>query len=158
LLYSCVIITLVINFICCIHCLYIGPPIISFITKKIVAFEGNKVILICNATNDVDAITSLRINWYNTKGAQVKSENKHKLIYSTTDSVTGQIQSVLLFDPVNHTDSGEYICRAFNDDDCYTEDKTNLTVECKNIVDMYALIYVHCYAILTKLKFKSLES
>jgi len=119
---------------CFIAICIIGPPVINFITKETVVFEGHKVTLICNATNDVDAVASLRIKWYNVKGAMVKSKNKHRLVYDRTDPVTGQVQSVLLFDPVNHTDSGEYTCHAFNDYDCYTEDKTNLTVECKTIV------------------------
>jgi len=84
----------------------------------------------CNATNDKDAITSLTIVWYSPKGIKLPLNHKNILVLSTTDPVTGQVQSVLLFDPVNHTDSGEYTCRAFNDDDCYTEDKTDLTVKC----------------------------
>ncbi|XP_065905710.1 cell adhesion molecule DSCAM-like [Dysidea avara] len=111
-----------------------GPPIINFITSKSVAFEGNKATLICNATNDVDATTSMRIDWYNSEGAKVESEDKHILVYNVTDPVTGQIQLVLLFDPVNHTDSGEYTCHAINDNDCYTEAKSNLTVEYAPII------------------------
>jgi len=87
--------------------------------------------LICNATNDVDAINPLSIDWYNFKRIKLEADDRHVLVYNTTDTVTGQVQSMLLFDPVNHTDSGEYTCRALNDDDCYTEDKTNLTVECE---------------------------
>ena len=112
----------------------IGPPVINFITSKSVAFEGNKATLICNATNDVDATTSVSIDWYNSEGAKVESESKHRLVYNVTNPVSGQVQSVLLFDPVNHTDSGEYTCHAFNDNDCYTEDKTNLTVECEKLL------------------------
>ena len=75
----------------------------------------------------------MRIDWYNSEGAKVESEDKHILVYNVTDPVTGQIQLVLLFDPVNHTDSGEYTCHAINDNDCYTEAKSNLTVECKKL-------------------------
>ena len=85
----------------------------------------------CSATNDDDAINPLMIVWFNAKGMKLESNHKHILVRSTTDPVTGQVQSVLLFDPVNYTDSGEYTCHAFNDNDCYTEAKIILTVKCK---------------------------
>ena len=115
------------------HAASIGPPAIDFITRDTVTFNGSKINLICNATNDDDAVSPLIIEWYNSDGVRLESEGKHKLVYNTTNPVTGQVQSVLLFDPVNYTDTGEYICHAFNDDDCYTENKTNLTVECEVI-------------------------
>ena len=117
-----------------IYVLYVGPPVIDFITNNTVTFEGNKVNLNCIATNDVDAVTPLTIEWYNSEGLKLKTEGKHEFAYNTTDPNIGQVQSVLLFDPVNYTDSGEYTCHAFNDNDCYTEDKTNLTVECEIII------------------------
>ena len=52
-------------------------------------------------------------------------------IYNHYDNTTNQMSSVLLFDPVNHTDHGEYICRAATYSSCYTENAINLTVECK---------------------------
>ena len=118
---------------------YIGPPVIHFISDETITFEGRKVNLMCNATNDVDAINSLSVDWYSSEGVRVESDDKHILVYNTTDPVTGQVQSVILFDPVNRTDSGEYTCHAFNDVDCYTENKTNLTVECK--INMQSLLF-----------------
>ena len=88
----------------------------------------------CNATNDEDAVNHLTVVWYNPEGIILETIHQQILIYNTTDSVSGQVQLVLLFDQVNHTDSGEYTCYAFNDKDCYTENKTNLTVECKSIL------------------------
>ena len=88
----------------------------------------------CNATNDEDAVNPVTIVWYNSKGEKLESKDGHILIYNTTDPVTGQVQSVLLFDPVNHTDSGEYTCHAFNDVDCYTDKKINLTVKCMSVI------------------------
>lgn len=85
--------------------------------------------LLCNASNDADAIERLQIVWYNSEGIIVKPSGRH-LLYNTTDRVTGQVQSVLLFDPVNYTDSGEYTCRASNHNNSYSETKTNLTIEC----------------------------
>ena len=95
-----------------------------------IVFEGNKIILICNATNDEDSIDPVQISWYN--GAQLlKPNGKNVIIYNKYDNITDQIHSVLVLDPTNRTDDGEYICRAFNDILCYTENKINLTVECE---------------------------
>ena len=107
------------------------PPSITYVSDKTVSFEGRKVKLTCNATNNVDAEYPIQIKWYNSKGKQVQIVNKHVLIHSNTNNVTGEIQSVLLFDPVNHTDTGMYTCRAYNHPQCYNEDKINLTVECE---------------------------
>ena len=40
---------------------------------------------------------------------------------------------MLVLDSVNNTDSGEYVCRAFNNPLCYSEEKIKLTVECEFI-------------------------
>ncbi|XP_065904619.1 basement membrane-specific heparan sulfate proteoglycan core protein-like isoform X2 [Dysidea avara] len=106
-----------------------GPPKITYTSSATVSFEGRKVKLTCNATNDVDAVHPVQIKWYNSKGKQVQTVNKHILIYSNTNSITGEIQSVLLFDPVNRTDTGMYTCRAYNHPQCYNEDKVNLIIE-----------------------------
>jgi len=108
-----------------------GPPTITYISNAAVSFEGKKIKLTCNATNDEDADYAVQIKWYNSNGKQVQIVNKHVLVYSNTNNVTGEIQSVLLFDPVNHTDTGMYTCRAYNHHQCYNEDKANLTVECE---------------------------
>ena len=133
---------LMINYtVCCASLLFIGPPVINFINSSIITFEGRKVILICNVTNDVDATNPLTVDWYSSEGTKFKSNGSHVIVHSTTDPVNGQIQSVLLFNPVNHTDSGEYTCHAYNDIDCYAKDKTNLTVECKVILLLSILYY-----------------
>jgi len=41
-----------------------GPPIITFISNQVISLEGNKINLICNATNDADAVHALQVNWY----------------------------------------------------------------------------------------------
>jgi len=94
--------------------------------------EGDKVNLICIAINDVDAIHLLHVNWY--KGNTLVMPNmKHIILYNETDKASRQLNSTLLLDPVNRTDHGEYTCRAFNHPDSYSESKTNLTVQCKEI-------------------------
>ena len=52
-------------------------------------------------------------------------------IYIKHDAVIDQIYSVLVLEGVNITDDGEYVCRAFNNPLCYTENKINITVECE---------------------------
>ena len=117
----------------CLDYLYVAtePPSITYISDQTVSFEGRKVKLTCNAINDVDVDYPVQIKWYNSKGKQVQIVNKHVLIYNNTNNVTGEIQSVLFIDPVHHTDTGMYTCRAYNHPRCYNEDKVNLTVECE---------------------------
>jgi len=98
----------------------------------------------CYATNDEDAVNPLTVAWYNSEGIILETTHSHILIYSTTDSVSGQVQSALLFDHVNNTDSGEYTCRAFNDRDCSTENKTNLIVECKEYYAYMCTLICYC--------------
>ena len=89
----------------------------------------------CNASNDVDAIEVLQIKWYNSSRKEVQEDKTHN-IYNTNDTTTGQLRSVLLFDPVSRADSQVYTCKAFNHPDSSTEAKSKLTVECKNISEL----------------------
>ena len=110
--------------------MHIGPPIISFISNSTVSLEGDKVNLLCVANNDVHTNYSLQINWY--KGKKLVIPNgKHILHYNVTAKDSRQVNSTLTFDPVKHTDDGEYLCRAFNHPILYSESKTTLVVECE---------------------------
>jgi len=124
-----------------------GSPNITYHSNGIVRFEGKKANLICNATNDEDAIDPVQISWYNDTKL-LKPDGKDVIIYNKYDKVTDQIYSELLLDSVNNTDDGEYICRAFNNPLCYTENKINLTVECEFIL-YYIHIYLLAYAVLS---------
>ena len=87
-----------------------------------VTIEGDKVKLICNATNDEDSTDP--INWYN--GTQLlRPDGKHVIIYNEHDNVTNQLHSILVLDSVNHTDDGEYICQAFTYPFCFVENTIN---------------------------------
>ena len=88
--------------------------------------------LICNATNDVDAINPAQVIWYH-GGMVVKPDGKHVTINNLGNNATGQIQSVLSFDSVNYTNDGVYTCRALNDPLSFTEKNVKLSVECKSI-------------------------
>ena len=108
-------------------------------SSDINSVEGSKVNLICNATNDADALDEVKIVWLHKISKDLKEEiatSGNVLIYNKTDSSKGKIHSVLLFDPVNHTDHGEYICQAFNHHLSYSEANTSLIVECKLKCDM----------------------
>ena len=112
----------------------LGPPTITSVSNDTTAVEGSKVSLICNATNDVDALDDVKIVWLQKISKDLKKiirTSDNVLIYNKTDSSVGKVHSVLLFDPVNHTDDGEYICRALNHHLSYTEENTCLKVKCK---------------------------
>ena len=95
--------------------------------------EGEKVILICSAVNDVDAIHLLQIYWY--KGKKLVTPNgRHILLYNETDNATRQLNSTLILDPVNRIDDGVYTCRAFNRNDSFSESKITLTVQCMLVI------------------------
>ena len=100
--------------------------------------EGDKVNLICSAINDFDAVHPLQINWY--KGNKLVTPTKrHVVLYEEADNVSRQQNLTIVFDSVNHTDNGEYTCRAFNHNNSFSELKTNLTIQCT---------YMHIYVVI----------
>ena len=105
----------------------IGLPTTS-IHNQTMAVEKRKAHLICSITNDVDA-PNPRVEWYKDGDVQVEEVKNRVSIHSNSSSE--MTQSVLQFDPVSHTDSGGYTCRAYSDPTFYTESSTLLIVECK---------------------------
>lgn len=132
----------------------IGAPYITNYTAGIVVLEGKRVSLVCNATNDIDAMNHdilVQVSWYN--GTEViKPDGKHVIINNKRSNVTDQMHSVLSFDPVNYTDHGEYVCRAFNHPLSFTERRIKLTVECE-LHTVYSCKHyvIHMYVPLNKL-------
>ena len=120
----------------------VGAPIIVSISNYTVSLEGDKVNLLCVAINDVHANYSLQINWYKGNKLITSNDSENILIYNEADKTSQQLYSILLFDPINHADNGEYTCRASNHPDSYSELKTDLDVECKTTV--YIIINVIC--------------
>ena len=108
----------------------LGSPAINYISRPQTIFKGNKISLICNATNDEDAVDSLQILWYKTNDNVTITGQQHVFEKSTTNIIT-ELQSTISFDPISHNDDGEYTCRAFNHPQLYTEAVTSVTVECK---------------------------
>ena len=93
-------------------------------------YEGNRVDMMCNATNDADANIPVQITWYN--GTElIKLHEQHVVVNNVQNNVTGKVHSVLSIYPVNYTNDGDYACRAFNHPLSYTESKIKLTVECE---------------------------
>ena len=73
----------------------------------------------------------MHFQWLNPDGVKIVTNTTHLSIQYINHTVSGQLESVLLFYSVNRSDDGEYTCQAFNDIKCHTEMKINLTVECK---------------------------
>ena len=114
----------------CSMCL--GPAKITYISPDMTYLEGTKVRLVCNVTNDADAINQVQIAWFykNSSSYQVASSNNHE-IHHVENSTTGQSYSILHFNSVNRTDEGVYICRASNDPQSRTESTTESSTEVK---------------------------
>ena len=90
--------------------------------------EGTKASLICNATNDADAVNELKITWFykNATSLYQITSNNNRRIHNVT---SGQSYSILLFEPVNRTDEGVYICRASNHPQSITELTTKVMIK-----------------------------
>lgn len=116
---------------------HLGPPNITYIDHNKVSLEGNKANLMCIAINDDDSDKPLQVQWYNSSGIQIIPGGSRILVYNTANNITSQVKSVLLFDPVNRTDSGVYTCKVINDPKCYTEANASLIVECKLHIRTY---------------------
>ena len=113
--------------------LYLGPPAITYISPDMTYLEGTKASLVCNATNDVDAVNEVQIAWFyksSTSLYQIVSNN-NRVIHNVENSTSGQVYSILLFDPINRTDEGVYICRASNHPQSSTESSTEVKIESK---------------------------
>ena len=109
-------------------CMYLGPPhhyILQLV--KCLHLKGTDVDMVCNATNDAVANVSVQINWYN--GTElIKPDGKYVMVNNVQNNATGQVHSVLSFNPVNYTNDGEYVCRAFNHPLLFTESR--IKTEC----------------------------
>ena len=109
---------------------YVGPPEITYINPDMMYLEGSKARLVCNATNDKDAVKQIKFAWFYknlTSSYQIVPDDSHVKIHSEETSVGRQSQ--LLFNPVNRTDEGVYICKASNHRLSYTESSTKVTIK-----------------------------
>ena len=93
--------------------------------------EGTKVRLICNATNDADAVEEVQITWFykiSTSLYQI-TQNNNRRIHDVGNSSIGQLHSLLHFESINRTDEGVYICRASNHPQTNTELGTKIMIK-----------------------------
>ena len=130
-------------FVCYVFCsiVFLAAPSITYYSPATVAFEGNKVDLICNATNDADATDPVQISWY--YGTLIiKPDGESMMVNNIRDNTTGQIHSMLSFDSVNYTNDGVYTCQAFNHPLSFTENKIQLTVECELYINKLYILKI----------------
>ena len=115
--------------------MYLGPPIITYITPDMTYLEGTKATLICNATNDADAVNEIQITWLskNSTSSYLIAPSNNRIIHNVGNSTSGQSYSMLLFNPVNRTDEGVYVCRASNQPQSSTESSTEVKITSKNV-------------------------
>ena len=94
--------------------------------------EGNKTRLVCNATNDVDAVNPVQITWfYKNLTYPVVPDNSRVIIHNIKNSSGRQLHSTLFLDPIHRTDEGVYICKASNDRQSNTESSTKVMITSK---------------------------
>ena len=129
-------ITLATTCVPCISCVYLGPPEITYISPDITYLEGTKATLVCNGTNDADAVNKVQIAWFyknSTSLYQIVSNNNNHIVHNvvTSNSSSGNFYSILLFDPVHRTDEGVYICKANNHPQSSTESSTEIKIKSK---------------------------
>ena len=96
--------------------------------------EGNKTRLVCNATNDADAVNHMQITWFhnNLKSIHpVVPDNIRVIIHNVQYSSGRQLHSTLFLDPINRTDEGVYICKANNHPRSVTESSTKVMIKSK---------------------------
>ena len=128
--------------------LYVGVPVITYISNSTISFESKEVKLVCEATNHFDTdVLRIQIVWYSPGGMQINpnesnTHNMSKINLTTHSKVHGQVESILQFNMAHHTDSGVYTCRAFNHHLFHVEAKTKLIVECETTICIHDYIRV----------------
>ena len=94
--------------------------------------EGENVSLVCEITNDPDAIENITIKWFNNDNRKLINKNDHITISNTMETHPNRtVMSTLTIDPVIHQDAGQYRCVALNHPELMVSDTTQLTVQCK---------------------------
>ena len=115
---------------------YLGPPKITHISPDMTYIEGNKISLVCNATNDVDAVNQVQITWLHKNltsihPVRVVPDNIRVIIHTIKELSGRELHSTLFFDAINRTDEGVYICRASNHPQSNTESSTKVVIKSK---------------------------
>ena len=109
----------------------IGPPIIS-LSGNATVVEGENVSLVCEVTNDPDAIEDVTIRWFDNNDHILRNDDDRITISNTAETHPNRtVMSTLTIDPVIHQDAGQYKCVALNHPQLMVNNTTQLTVECK---------------------------
>ena len=95
--------------------------------------EGNKTRLVCNATNDANAVNQVQITWFykNLTSVHPIVPDNSRVIIHNENSSGSQLHSTLFLDPINRTDEGVYICKASNHPRSNTESSTKVMIKSK---------------------------
>ena len=112
--------------------MYLGPPKITYLSPDKTYTEGKHVSIVCNATNDADAVDQITISWFHknvTKLYLIVPDNHRVKIFNKPNSVTMQSHSRLLFHSINRIDEGEYICKASNHKLSFTRSSVKVTIK-----------------------------
>ena len=97
-----------------------------------VVVEGENVSLVCEVTNDPDAIEDVIIRWFGNNDHILSDQDDRITISNTTETRPNRtVISTLTIDLVIHQDAGQYMCVALNHPELMVSDTTQLTVECK---------------------------
>ena len=101
-------------------------------SKNTTVVERENVSLVCEVTNDPDAIEDVTIRWFNNNSHRLSDQDDRITISNTMETHPNRtVISTLIIDPVIHQDAGQYRCVALNHPDLMDSDTTQLTVECK---------------------------
>ena len=131
---SCTIYQILFNYYCILTLQYLGPPKITYISPDMTYLEGNKTRLICNATNDADAVNEVQITWFHNNLTSIQPivpDNIRVIIHNVQNSSSRQLHSTLFLDPINRIDEGIYICKASNHPRSVTESSTKVMIKSK---------------------------
>ena len=94
--------------------------------------EGENVSIVCEVTNDPDAIENVAFRWFNDSNHRLKDLDDRITISNTMETHSNRtVMSTLTIDLVIHQDAGQYRCVALNHPELMVSDTTQLTVQCK---------------------------
>ena len=95
--------------------------------------EGNKTILVCNATNDADAANQVQITWFykNLTSVHPVVPDNSRVNISNHSSSSRELHSRLSIGPINRNDEGIYVCKASNDPQSSNESGTKVMIKSK---------------------------
>jgi len=120
-----------------------GPPKIVSLTGYVTVVEGSSVSLVCNVTNDRDAVGTQNVTvlWHNI----IYEDDRITITNSSRDDFKESYISTLTINPVLRDDKGQYTCQALNHIELRDSESTNLIVECELVkFNIKSIITIYC--------------